>query len=141
MIAGCQCSHPNTRTLVLGWLVWNRNAVQFETSEVNRDFQVTKYSEKCTLPPVWMMIAFQVLCKDLFARKLFLFIFLEYQRKGLTIVRIFGAEKLSIFLIGKFLSRLLNLSLVGLLLIIAPNNPGKLLYPPLRQCIFENSLF
>ena len=21
MIAGCQCSHPNTRTLVLGWLV------------------------------------------------------------------------------------------------------------------------
>ena len=65
----------------------------------------------------------------------------KYQRKGLTIVRIFGAEKLSIFLIGKFLSRLLNLSLVGLLLIIAPNNPGKLLYPPFRQCIFENSLF
>ena len=56
-------------------------------------------------------------------------------------MRIFGAEKLSIFLIGKFLSRLLNLSLVGLLLIIAPNNPGKLLYPPFRQCIFENSLF
>ena len=24
---------------------------------------------------------------------------------------------------------------------IAPNNPGKLLYPPFRQCIFENSLF
>ena len=56
-------------------------------------------------------------------------------------MRIFGAEKLNIFLIGKFLSRLLNLSLVGLLLIIAPNNPGKLLYPPFRQCIFENSLF
>ena len=24
----------------------------------NRYFQVTKYSENCTLPPVWMMIAF-----------------------------------------------------------------------------------
>ena len=42
----------------------------------------------------------------------------KYQRKGLTIKRMFGDEKLSIFLIGKFLSQLLNLSLVGLLLII-----------------------
>ena len=48
MIGGCRCSHSNTQTWVLGWLVSNRNAVFFETSKGDRDFHVTKCCENVT---------------------------------------------------------------------------------------------